>query len=147
MSREDRTMDEKPKKPRKPRQRASGATATATQEPVRPLIPDLNELYALLAGEHANPHGVLGAHPLRAGSDVGIVVRALHPTASSVECLLPDGSAVPMERIEGGIFHVALPDTEFPARHRFRFHFADGSTWERGDPYRFEPTVGEVDLH
>ncbi len=140
-------MDDKSRKLRKPRQRVSDSTSTATAEPVRPLIPDLNELRALLAGEHAHPHGVLGAHPLRPGDDTGIVLRAMHPTAASAECVLSDGSVVPMERIEGGIFHVALPDAEFPSRHRFRFHFADGSTWERGDPYRFEPTVGEVDLH
>ncbi|HEX5580303.1 MAG TPA: 1,4-alpha-glucan branching protein GlgB, partial [Gemmatimonadaceae bacterium] len=28
-----------------------------------------------------------------------------------------------------------------------RFHFASGDVWEREDPYRFTPTVGELDLH
>jgi 1,4-alpha-glucan branching enzyme len=32
-------------------------------------------------------------------------------------------------------------------RYRVRFTFADGNTWEREDPYRFGPTIGDVDLH
>ena len=142
-------MDEHPRKTRKPRQGASspGATATETAAAVRPSPPDLNELRALLAGDHANPHGVLGAHPLQPGSDKGIVVRAMHPGASSVECIPADGVAVPMQRLEEGIFHIVFPGAQFPARYRLRVHFADGSSWEHDDPYRFPPTVGEIDLH
>ena len=29
------------------------------------------------------------------------------------------------------------------ASYRLRFHFADGADWERDDPYRFLPTLGE----
>src|SRR5687767_13136637 len=143
------TMDDQPRKTRKPRQRMSdpGSVGVDTVEPVRPPLPDLNELRALLAGDHGNPHALLGAHPLQPGSDRGLVVRAMHPNAASAECVLANGTVVPMERLEGGVFHVALPDESFPARHRVRFHFADGSSWEHGDPYRFQPTVGEVDLH
>jgi 1,4-alpha-glucan branching enzyme len=32
-------------------------------------------------------------------------------------------------------------------RYRLRFHFADGASWEHADPYRFLPTLGDVDLH
>ena len=28
-----------------------------------------------------------------------------------------------------------------------RFHFADGTSWEGDDPYRFPATLGELDLH
>ena len=31
--------------------------------------------------------------------------------------------------------------------YRIRFGFPDGNTWELDDPYRFAPTLGEVDLH
>src|SRR5262249_16518103 len=34
-----------------------------------------------------------------------------------------------------------------PLRYRLRFHFTEGATWERDDPYRFLPTLGDVDLH
>src|SRR5690349_11467744 len=141
-------MADDTRKPRKPRQRMTdGDVATETVEPVRPQIPNLNDLRALIAGDHANPHAILGAHPLTADGSRGIVIRAMHPNASGVEVLLGDGAVVPMERLEGSLFHVALPDAQFPIRYRLRFHFADGSTWERGDPYRFLPTVGEIDLH
>jgi 1,4-alpha-glucan branching enzyme len=143
-------MDEQSGKDKKRGPKTSGgaaATATETTETVRPPIPDLNELRALLIGEHANPHAVLGAHPLQPGTEAGLVVRAMHPAAASVDCILSDGRTLPMERLEGWIFHIALPGARFPSRHRFRFHFPDGSTSERGDPYRFAPTVGEIDLH
>jgi 1,4-alpha-glucan branching enzyme len=31
--------------------------------------------------------------------------------------------------------------------YHHRFHFASGEAWERGDPYRFPVTLGELDLH
>ena len=34
-----------------------------------------------------------------------------------------------------------------PVPYRIRFGFPDGNTWELDDPYRFAPTLGEVDLH
>ena len=42
------------------------------------------------------------------------------------------------------------PDDDLEPGHftyRVRFAFPDGNTWEREDPYRFGPTLGEVDLH
>ena len=32
-------------------------------------------------------------------------------------------------------------------KYRLRFNYADGRKWERRDPYRFLPTLGDVDLH
>ena len=32
-----------------------------------------------------------------------------------------------------------------PLEYGLRFHFAGGNVWERGDPYRFLPTIGELD--
>ncbi len=34
-----------------------------------------------------------------------------------------------------------------PRDDRLRFRFHDGMTWERRDPYRFLPTLGDLDLH
>jgi len=99
----------------------------------------------LAAGRYADPHHVLGAHPV----DEGIVVRAFHPDAVSAECL-PDGGGAPepMARVSApGVFAVHLPDAALPFRYRLRFTFRDGRTWERGDPYRFTPTVGETDTY
>jgi 1,4-alpha-glucan branching enzyme len=52
-----------------------------------------------------------------------------------------------MQRVEGGLFAVFLPRATMPIRYRLRFQFAGGSTWERDDPYRFLPTIGDIDLH
>jgi 1,4-alpha-glucan branching enzyme len=102
---------------------------------------------SLLAGEHPSPHDILGAHPWRIGGVQGIVVRALHPDACGVD-LLPAGEAgVPLEPIGGGLFAAFLPGRSLPMRYRLRFRFRDEATWERGDPYRYLPTVGEMDLY
>jgi 1,4-alpha-glucan branching enzyme len=99
----------------------------------------------LIAGEHTEPHRVLGAHPASDGR--GTVVRVHHPDATAAECLLgePRGAAV-MEALGGGLFAVRL-DAALPFRYRVRFTFPAGDPWEREDPYQFLPTLGDVDLH
>ena len=108
-----------------------------------------SDVARLLAGVHDSPHSILGAHPVAAGDEPGVVIRAWHPVATGVDCI-PDGGegeAVAMQRVEGGLFAVFLPRATMPIRYRLRFQFAGGSTWERDDPYRFLPTIGDIDLH
>ncbi|MGD2218158.1 MAG: 1,4-alpha-glucan branching protein GlgB [Gemmatimonadales bacterium] len=100
----------------------------------------------LLAGDLHDPHSVLGAHPAKGPRGDGVVVRAYHPEATAVECLTSDG-ATRMEALGAGLYAVLLPGTEFPLRYRLRFRFDNGDTWERDDPYRFPPTLGDMDLH
>jgi len=121
--------------------RATRGTRAAAPPPALAIDPRMHD--ALAAGTHHAPHDVLGAHP--AGD--GAVVRAWHPDATGVDCLLPDGAPVPMEGLGRGLFAVALPGRTPPLRYRLRFRFAGGGVWERGDPYRFLPTLGDVDLH
>jgi 1,4-alpha-glucan branching enzyme len=104
----------------------------------------------LLAGDHTSPHSILGAHPAKVGRKNGIVVRAMVPGAARVELLLADGSVSSMEREASGMsdmYSAFLPDASFPLEYRLRFVYDDGNVWERDDPYRFLPTVGDVDLH
>ena len=99
----------------------------------------------LCRGDHSTPHEILGAHADRRDGHQGIVVRALHPDAVAAVCLLADRS-VAMERVDArGVFEAFLPKQSFPLSYRLRFHFADGATWERADPYGFLPTLGELD--
>ncbi len=107
---------------------------------------DAREIDRLLTGQESDPHHILGVHPASDNGTDGVVVRAMHPDASGVECLLDDGTAVPLERIAHGLFAAFLPDRTLPLRYRLRFRFANGDTWERGDPYRFLPTLGELDV-
>ncbi|HEX9705709.1 MAG TPA: 1,4-alpha-glucan branching protein GlgB [Gemmatimonadales bacterium] len=105
-----------------------------------------DDLAAVAAGDHADPHRVLGVHPAPGGGR--LVIRALHPDAVQAEAALPDGTVVPLERAApGGIFAGSIAGRPLPLRYAVRFRFADGSTWEHGDPYRFPPSLGELDLH
>jgi 1,4-alpha-glucan branching enzyme len=102
---------------------------------------------ALRRGESHDPHSVLGVHSARRGRDEGVVVRAYHPDASGCELLRPTAPSVAMTALGGGVFEVFLPDVRPPMAYRLRFQFPSGATWERDDPYRFLPTLGELDLH
>ncbi|MFL5561591.1 MAG: 1,4-alpha-glucan branching protein GlgB [Gemmatimonadaceae bacterium] len=115
--------------------------------PVAPPAPNPSDVARLLAGVHDSPHAILGAHPVSAGADSGVVIRAFHHAATGVECIPEGRDPIPMLRVEGGLFAVFLPKATLPLRYRLRFTFAGGSTWERDDPYRFLPTIGDIDLH
>ncbi len=53
-----------------------------------------------------------------------------------------------MEALGDGLWAGLVPDLA-PGQfaYRLRFTFPDGNTWEHDDPYRFPPSLGEVDLH
>ncbi|HLV26764.1 MAG TPA: 1,4-alpha-glucan branching protein GlgB [Gemmatimonadales bacterium] len=111
-------------------------------EPVPGPIPAPDEAIRLQTGSHADPHSLLGAHP----DSRGVVVRAYHPDA--LDCtLVLGGTTRSMAALGDGLFALLLPDAILPVAYRLRFHFANGESWEREDPYRFAPTLGEMDLH
>ena len=98
--------------------------------------------YALIEGRHANPHMVLGPH----ADDAGITVRAFQPTAA--DCfIVRDGVATAMRDEGDGFFAITLPGMETLPHYTLRFLAHDGHTWDRGDPYRQAPVVGEMDLY
>ena len=128
----------------------AGAVAEVRRGPssrVPPHSVDQDAARQLLAGHHPNPHAILGAHPLSVQGTTGVVVRAMHPDASAIEVLTEGPDAVPMERDATGLFSAFLPNATLPTRYRLRLHFPGGAVWERDDPYRFLPTLGEVDAH
>ena len=100
---------------------------------------DLQARGRLLCGELADPHMLLGLHEV----DGGWVVRTYHPHAVAAE-VVQAGQAHPLERISGGLFAGDVPSGD---PYRVRLSFAEGEPWEREDPYRFTPTLGELDLH
>ena len=100
----------------------------------------------VVAGSH-DPHAVLGAHP---GPD-GVVVRTLRPLAESVTVVLADGRRFPASHLHEGVFAATLPVTEVPD-YRLAVAYpgpggAAGLETTVDDPYRFLPTLGEVDLY
>jgi 1,4-alpha-glucan branching enzyme len=99
------------------------------------------ELDRLVGGAHHNPHGVLGAHPT---PDRRTVIRTLRPEATAVAVVVGN-ARTPMHRVhDGGIFEAIL-DTP-PTDYRLDVTYGD-QTHLVDDPYRWLPTLGEIDLH
>ncbi len=110
------------------------------------VAPEPTAAARLIAGRHPSPHDLLGAHPDTVDGVRGVVVRAFHPDAVGAD-VIDGGAATPMRALGRGLFAVFLPGAALPLAYRLRFRFADGEVWERPDPYRFTPTIGELDLH
>ncbi len=115
-----------------------------------------DEVERLVRGEHHEPHRLLGAHL----EDGKLVVRALRPAATSVVALVgPEGSGEPQggapvgpKRVKldqvhpGGLFEGVLDGATAPAAYRLEVTY-DAGTFTIDDPYRFLPTIGELDQH
>ena len=88
---------------------------TTTVDPISHEVID-----RILAGQHHDPHSVLGAHE----APEGTVVRALRPLARSVEVVLPDGTRYPMQHVHEGVFSATVPPDgdgrRLPARGQLR---------------------------
>jgi 1,4-alpha-glucan branching enzyme len=98
------------------------------------------DLTTLVSGEHRDPHSVLGPH---IGPD-GVTVRVLRPMAKTVTLVTPEGKH-PLEHEHHGVWRGLLPTKEVPD-YRLEVEY-DGGKVSTDDPYRFLPTLGEVDLH
>ncbi|HEX9356194.1 MAG TPA: 1,4-alpha-glucan branching enzyme, partial [Streptosporangiaceae bacterium] len=107
----------------------------------------LGEIDRVIAGTHHDPHSILGAHR---GPD-GVIVRVLRPLAKSVTIVLPDGRRFPAEHVHEGVFTATVPVGQTPD-YRVAVSYPDGSGGSlpeiiADDPYRFLPSLGEMDLH
>lgn len=100
----------------------------------------------LVRGESATPHDLLGAHALNVDGVDGVVIRAFMPRASAIDVVLDDQHTA-MHRESSGIFVVFLPDRSVPLRYQFAVTDEEDRVHVIDDPYRFLPTIGEVDLH
>jgi 1,4-alpha-glucan branching enzyme len=108
----------------------------------------LAEMDRLIAGEHPDPHHLLGAHPIEGAGSQRMVIRVFHPKAIAAEILLENEPPISATLVHpGGIFALAAEQRPWPFSYRIRFRFQDGETWERMDPYQFLPTLGEMDLY
>jgi 1,4-alpha-glucan branching enzyme len=102
------------------------------------------ELEALVRREHHNPHALLGAHP----DGDGVVIRALRPAAREIVARVDGGRAVGLSQIHpGGVFEGTLNGAELPLRYQLEVDYGDAGRFTIDDPYSFEPTIGELDLH
>ena len=100
---------------------------------------------AIVAGTHGDPFAVLGPH--RIGSNGGHIVRAFVPGVHELEAIDTNGATLAtLERVaDAGIFTGTVHGAETPS-YRLRAR-TEATTFEFDDPYRFGPTLGQLDLH
>ncbi len=99
------------------------------------------EFERLLARTQHDPHQLLGLHPARDG---GVLVRTYEPRGRTPAVVL-DGDVVPMTSVDPrGLFELVLPDADVSLRYRLLLADAPEPV---DDPYRFLPSLGELDLH
>lgn len=103
-----------------------------------PVSPDV--LDAVAAGCHYHPHEILGAHL----ADGHVTIRSVHHLADAVEIVTAQGS-FPATHEHGGVWVAVLPMDVIPD-YRIRVTYGDNSAL-KDDPYRFLPTLGEMDTY
>ncbi|WP_153502878.1 1,4-alpha-glucan branching protein GlgB [Cumulibacter manganitolerans] len=114
----------------------------STQKPAPTVDPA--DVARLLAGTHHSPHSFLGAHPV---DDKHVVVRAYYPHATAVEVIAEGTRArTPMRRLAdeglyGAVLEGGVPD------YQLEVTYEDGNSHVVDDPYRWFPTLGELDCH
>ena len=117
----------------------SSAIAVAT--------PDGGVLASVAEGRYHDPHAVLGQHVVAAAgiSDRVTVIRALRPLAQAVTAIVATGARLSLAHVGYGIWQGY--SVLGPGAYEIEARYDDGTTWTAQDPYRFTPTIGELDLH
>jgi 1,4-alpha-glucan branching enzyme len=101
----------------------------------------MKELDRLIDGTHHDPHAILGAHPGKGK----VTIRALRPNATAVTVEVGTERHA-MKHEQGGVWSVSLTGADVPD-YRLLVDYGDGFEHAQDDPYRFLPTLGEMDLH
>ncbi len=104
--------------------------------------PTPGELEAIAAGTHARPHDVLGQHALDGG---GWVIRARRPLATSVSAIRSNGTRIDLKHLAHGIWQGRA--TGRGMAYTIEASYDGGARWVEDDPYRFVPSVGDIDLY
>jgi 1,4-alpha-glucan branching enzyme len=116
----------------------------STGRPPQDLTPTpvpTDTLRQIVEGGHHSPHDVLGAHP----DGTTLTIRSLRPLAQTVSVRIDDVDH-PMTHEYGGIWVVAI-DSPVPVDYRLVVTYGNGGPSVVDDPYRFLPTLGDVDQH
>jgi 1,4-alpha-glucan branching enzyme len=106
-------------------------------------LPDLDPglIASLVGGYHPQPHATLGQHP---HSD-GHVIRVVRPLARAVTAIRADGTRLPLEHVAQGLWQGFAPG---PGQaYTVEASYDGAPDWTADDPYRFVPSVGEIDLY
>jgi 1,4-alpha-glucan branching enzyme len=104
------------------------------------VVVDPQVLRAVAHGTSHAPHAVLGPHV----GESSTTIRTLRPLATSVVVVTPD-QQIAAAHEQDGIWVAVIPGTEVPD-YRIDVTY-DGEANREDDPYRFLPTVGELDRY
>jgi 1,4-alpha-glucan branching enzyme len=106
-------------------------------------LPELHPglVRSLVGGSHPQPHSTLGQHPV----GKGWVVRVVRPLAKTVTAVLADGTTTTLTHVDEGLWQGRYTGNQQP--YTILTSYTDGADWTTDDPYRFTPTVGDVDLY
>lgn len=116
-----------------------------TDRPGVPLHVDEGTLGRIANGEHHAPHSVLGAHL----DDYGhVTIRTVKHLADAV-AVVTAGGEVPMQHEAHGVWVAVLepPQQGHVPDYRLSVTYPGKDPVTVDEPYRYLPTVGEVDLH
>ncbi|MGN6782565.1 MAG: 1,4-alpha-glucan branching protein GlgB, partial [Marmoricola sp.] len=105
---------------------------------------DRDQFEQLVAGGYGDPHRLLGPHV----HGDSVVLRVLKPLAESVVAVHGPGfgERTRLTHEYGGVWVGVLEGTQVPD-YRLEVSYAGGEPMRIDDPYRFLPTLGEVDVH
>lgn len=110
-----------------------------------PIPVDTDVLARIAAGAYHAPHAVLGAHLDGAGT---VTIRVLKHLATAVTAITPDGR-IPLAHEAHGVWVGTAPERE-PGHvpdYRLEVEYGEGHLVTVDDPYRYMPSIGELDLH
>ncbi|QCU78805.1 1,4-alpha-glucan branching protein GlgB [Citricoccus sp. SGAir0253] len=111
-----------------------------------PLEVHAEVLDAVAHGRYHQPHEVLGAH---LDGDDTVTFRVLRPLAEEVSVRLDDGTEVPLRHEHEGVWVGTARATQ-PGHvpgYRILVSLPGADPAEQDDPYRYLPTLGELDQH
>ena len=127
------------------------ATESKINEDVVAVPVPQGTLDAVSNGTFYNPHEVLGGH-LGSGKHADVVtIRVLRPLAKSVTIITEQGQTLAIHEYNG-VFMALVPAAAAEEGYgvpdyRIRTEYEDGSVVVSDDPYRYLPTIGEMDMY
>jgi len=122
---------------------AAPAPASPTAPPAAD-APSPGPVHRLVSGRMTDPHSFLGAHVV----DGTLVVRVWAPgRAESVTVMFADRNVPAVCVHPAGLWEADAGAARVPEAYWLAIVWPGGVTEEREDPYRFWPSLGDLDLH
>ncbi len=110
----------------------------------------LEELNNIINSAHGDPHHVLGMHEITLKGEKCVAVRAFIPPAKSITVIdnEDDSNTYEMSLVHtDGFFEVVIEGRQNFFMYKLKVELYTGDTYTTHDPYSFQPTVQELDMH